>query len=130
VGLKYLIAVEKWTCLLSAILLAGGMLLFGRHAAFSVACGAGLMVLNAVVVRRVAEKLGTVLQKKPSLTVLLFNLKLGVLIALIFVAFRYLHVEPIAFMVGISVMPLSIMIVAMLQAFARPHDGENEESHG
>ena len=129
-GIKYLIAVEKWTCLLSAVLLVGGMLLFGQKAAFSIAIGAGLMTLNAMLLRRVAQKLGTVLQQRPSLTVLLFNLKLGVLALLIFLAFRYLHVEPIAFMVGISVMPLSIMIVSVMQAMARPNEGETEEPHG
>lgn len=129
-GVKYLIAVEKWTCLLSALLLAGGMLLFGQRSAFSVAVGAGLMTLNAVVIRRVAQRLGAVLQKQPSLTVLLFNLKLGVLAVLIFLAFRYLHVEPIPFMVGISVMPLAIMITAVQHATAKPSDGQSEESNG
>ena len=78
-GLKHLIAIEKWTCLLSALFLAAGMLLLGRHAAFSIALGGAMMTANAVMLRRIAQKLGTVLQQKPSLTVFLFNLKLGVL---------------------------------------------------
>jgi hypothetical protein len=130
VGIKHLIAIEKWTCLLSAAVLLGGMLLLGRHAAFSLAIGAGLMTANAIVLRRTAQKLGAVLQKKPSLTVLLFNLKLGVLIVLVFAAFRFLHVEPIAFIVGISVMPLAIMIVAVQQSLAREHTDDHEETHG
>ncbi|MCU1279942.1 MAG: hypothetical protein JWM53_3488 [bacterium] len=129
-GIKHLIAIEKWTCLLSALVLAVSMLLLGRHTTFSIAIGAGLMTANAVVLRRVAQKLGGVLQKKPSLTVLLFNLKLGVLIVLIFAAFRFLHVEPIAFIVGISVMPLAIMIVAVQQSLAREHTDDHEETHG
>jgi ATP synthase I subunit len=128
VGLKHLIAIEKWTCLLSAGLLAIGMLLLGRHAAFSIAVGAAMMTANAVLLRRAAQKLGPVLQKKPSLTVLLFNFKLGILIALVWVALRYLHVEPIAFIVGISVMPLAIMIVAAQQALGRGDD--HGETHG
>ena len=127
-GLKHLIAIEKWTCLLSAVLLVGAMLLLGRHAAFSIALGAGMMTLNAVVLRRVAQKLGTVLQQKPSLTVLLFNLKLGVLGVVSFIALKYLGVDPIAYIVGISVMPLAIMIVA-LQSNLRHHD-DHEETHG
>ena len=129
-GIKHLIAIEKWTCLLSAVVLVGGMLLLGRHTAFSIAIGAGLMTANAVVLRRTAEKLGAVLQKKPSLTVLLFNFKLGILIALIFLAFRFLHVEPIAFIVGISVMPLAIMIVAVQQSLGHERSDDHEETHG
>ena len=127
-GLKHLIAIEKWTCLLSAVLLVGGMLLLGRRAAFSIALGAGMMTANAVLLRRIAQKLGAVLQQKPSLTVLLFNLKLGVLGALSFVALKYLHVEPIAFIVGISVMPLAIMIVAVQSTLGKSED--HEETHG
>lgn len=127
-GLKHLIAIEKWTCLLSAVLLVGGMLLLGRHAAFSIAIGAGMMTVNAVLLRRIAQKLGTVLQQKPSLTVFLFNIKLGVLGLLSFIALKYLHVDAIAFIVGISVMPLAIMIVA-LQSNLQRHD-DHEETHG
>jgi hypothetical protein len=128
VGLKHLIAIEKWTCLLSAVLLVGAMLLLGRHAAFSIALGAGMMTVNAVLLRRIAQKLGTVLQQKPSLTVFLFNIKLGVLGLLSFIALKYLHVDAIAFIVGISVMPLAIMIVA-LQSNLQRHD-DHEETHG
>jgi len=124
VGLKHLIAIEKWTCLLSAALLVGGMLLLGRHTAFSIAIGAGMMTANAVILRRVAQKLGTVLQQKPSLTVLLFNLKLGVLGALSFIALKYLHVDPIAFIIVISVMPLAIMIVALQSNLQHRDDHE------
>ena len=127
-GVKHLIAIEKWTCLLSAALLVGGMLLLGRRAAFSIALGAGMMTLNAVVLRRVAQKLGTVLQQKPSLTVLLFNLKLGVLGVVSFIALKYLGVDPIAYIVGISVMPLAIMIVAVQSNLA--HRDDHEETHG
>jgi hypothetical protein len=127
-GLKHLIAIEKWTCLLSAVLLVGGMLLLGRHAAFSIALGAGMMTANAVMLRRVAQKLGVVLQQKPSLTVFLFNIKLGVLGLLSFIALKYLGVDPIAFIVGISVMPLAIMIVALQSNLAQKND--HEETHG
>ncbi len=127
-GLKHLIAIEKWTCLLALVALGAGMLLLGRHAAFSIAVGAAMMTLNAVAIRRVAQKLGVVLQKKPSVTVMLFNFKLVVLIALVFVALRYLHVEPIPFIVGISVLPFAIMIVAVQSSLGRGAD--HEETHG
>jgi hypothetical protein len=128
VGLKHLIAIEKWTCLLALVALGGGMLLVGRHAAFSIAVGAGMMTLNAVAIRRVAQKLGVVLQKKPSVTVMLFNFKLVILIGLVFCALRYLHVEPIPFIVGISVLPFAIMIVAVQSSLDRSAD--HEEPNG
>jgi hypothetical protein len=128
VGLKHLIAIEKWTCLLALVALGAGLLLLGRHAAFSIAVGAAMMTANAVAIRRVAQKLGVVLQKKPSVTVMLFNLKLVVLIALVFVALRYLGVEPIPFIVGISVLPFAIMIVAVQSSLGRGAD--HEETHG
>jgi ATP synthase I chain len=128
VGLKHLIAIEKWTCLLALIALGGGMLLLGRHDAFSIAIGAGMMTLNAVAIRRVAQKLGVVLQKKPTVTVMLFNFKLVILIALVFVALRFLHVAPIPFIIGISVLPFAIMIVAVQSSLGRGAD--HEETHG
>jgi hypothetical protein len=131
VGVKHLIAIEKWTCLLAAIALGLGMLLLDRHAAFSIAIGAGLMSANAAIIRRVAQKLGGLLQKKPAATVLLFNLKLGVIMLLVFAAFRWLHVDPVPFIVGISVMPLAIIIVAVQSSLAHKDDGgEHEETHG
>jgi hypothetical protein len=60
--------------------------------------------------------------------VLLFNLKLGVLGLVSFLALRYLHVDPIAFIVGISVMPLAIMIVAVQSSLG--HREDHEETHG
>ena len=127
-GLKHLIAIEKWTCLLALVALGGGTVLVGRHAAFSIAVGAGMMTLNAVAIRRVAQKLGVVLQKKPSVTVMLFNFKLVILIGLVFCALRYLHVEPIPFIVGISVLPFAIMIVAVQSSLERGAD--HEEPNG
>ena len=62
---------------------------------------------------------------------LLFNLKLAVWAALIFAAFRWLNVEPVAFAIGLSVMPLAIVIVAVQQPFARSRGGsDHEETHG
>ena len=127
-GLKHLIAVEKWTCVLAAVALAGGMLLLGRHGAFSLAVGAALTTLNAMSMRRIAQKLGPVLQSKPGLTVLLFNLKMGLLIALIYAAIRWLHVDAVPFIIGISILPAAIFVVFMQFTLTPPKS--DEESHG
>ncbi|MDB4970318.1 MAG: hypothetical protein JWN44_6007 [Myxococcales bacterium] len=127
-GLKHLIAVEKWTLLLAAVVLAGGMILLGRHAAFSLGVGASLSTLNAMSIRRIAGKLGPVLQQKPGLTVLLFNLKMGLLVALIYAAIRWLHVDAVPFLVGISLLPAAIFVV-FVQYSLTPPKGD-EETHG
>jgi hypothetical protein len=70
----------------------------------------------------------------PGLTLVLFNFKLLILAALIFVAVGYLHVAPVPFVIGISVLPVAIFIVAIRHHLTpsnetpRPHD--NEETHG
>lgn len=128
--LKHLIALEKWTALLALVVLGASMLVLGRHTAFSVALGAGLMTLNAWAIRRVGEKLGRVLAHKPGLTILLFNLKLGVIIALIYLFIRYLHVDPVAFIIGVSVLPVAIVIVAIQNALSPSPPRDDKETHG
>jgi len=130
VGLKQLIAVEKWTCLLAAAVLAVGLIVLPRHAAFSLAVGAGLSTLNAVAIRRIAQRLGVVLQQKPSLTILLFNLKMVLLIGLIFVAIRWLGVDAVPFIVGISMLPVAIFVVFVQHALSPRSPSDNEETHG
>ncbi len=126
--LKHLIALEKWTALLALIVLGVAILILGRHTAFSVALGAGLMTLNAWAIRRVSERLGNVMRQKPGLTILLFNLTLGLLIALIWLFISYLHVDPVAFVIGVSVMPVAIVIVAIQNA--RTPSQKDKETHG
>jgi hypothetical protein len=128
VDVKHLIALEKWTSLLALVVIVLGILVLGAHAAFSIALGAGLMTVNAWAIRRVSEKLGAVLAQKPGLTILLFNLKLGVLLALIWVSIRYLHVDPASFLVGVSVLPVAIVLVAVQNALAQKRD--DKEPHG
>jgi hypothetical protein len=130
VGLKHLIAVEKWTCLLAAVALAGGLLLLPLHAAFSLAVGAALTTLNAVAIRQVGQRIGAVLKQRPVLTIVLFNLKLGVLIALIWMVMRYLHVQPVPFLVGISMLPLAILIVGVQHTRHPEPVDDQKETHG
>jgi hypothetical protein len=130
VGLKHLIAVEKWTYLLAAVALAGGLLLLPLHAAFSLAVGAALTTLNAVAIRQVGQRIGAVLKQRPVLTIVLFNLKLGVLIALIWMVMRYLHVQPVPFLIGISMLPLAILIVGVQHSRHPETVDDQKEPHG
>ncbi len=119
---KHLIAVEKWTLALSAVAIAVAVLALGRHAAFGVTMGALLMALNAWALRRIGARAFRTF-KKPGAAILLFNLKMGVLLALVWLIIRYLHVDPIAFVIGISVFPVAIVIVAIRHAL-RTNDEE------
>src|SRR5947199_8227046 len=120
--LKHIIAVEKTTLLLAAVAIAISLVLLGRHTAFGVSMGAGLMALNAYALRRIGQRAFKTF-KKPGLAVLLFNLKMGILLALIWAIIRYLHVDPIAFLVGISIFPVAIVVVALRHSFS-------SEAHG
>ena len=140
---KHLVSVERWTLILAAAAIGVSILLLGRRMAFGVSVGAALMALNAYSLRRIGQRAFRNF-KKPGLAVLLFNIKMGILIALVWAVIRYLHVDPIAFLVGISVFPLAIVVVAIRHAFASdanadtgppPKDGGAEgpvrgESHG
>lgn len=132
-NLKHLISVEKWTCVLAAVVIAAALLVLGLKAAWGVSLGAGLMVLNAYALRRIGARAFSTF-KKPGAAVLLFNLKMALLMALVYVVVRYLHVEPVPFIIGISVFPAAIVIVAVTHAI-NPPDTDNptdpiEENHG
>jgi hypothetical protein len=128
--LKHLIAVEKWTYALGALLVAIALVALSRRAAFGVSMGVALMAANSYALRRLGQRAFKTF-KKPGAAVLLFNLKMGVLLALVWIVIRYLHVDPIAFVVGISIFPLAIVVVAVRHAMApaavSPTD---EETHG
>jgi hypothetical protein len=130
-NLKHLIAVERMTSLLAAVLLLGAIVLLPRHSSFSLGVGAALMVLNAWVMRRTAAAVGPVLSKKPGLILVLFNFKLLILAVLIFIALRYLNVAPVPFIIGVSVLPVAIVIVALRHQLA-PNDAttHDEETNG
>ncbi len=124
---KHLIAVEKWTSILAALVAAAALLLLGRRAAFGATLGAGLMVLNAMALRRLGRRAFRTF-KKPGAAVLLFNLKMFLLIALVYVVIRYLPVNPVGFVIGISIFPAAILAAAIRHALRT--SGSHEESHG
>jgi hypothetical protein len=131
VDLKHLIAVEKVTFALTAGLLIVAFLALGRRAAFGMSMGAGLMALNAYALRRIGQRAFRTF-KRPGAAILLFNVKMALLIALVWAIIRYLHVDPIAFVVGISVFPVAIVIVAIRHALApaASSPSDDEETHG
>ena len=124
---KHLASVEKWTLAFAAAIVAFAMLVFSRKMAFGVTVGAGVMVLNALALRKIGQRSFKSF-KKPSGVVLLFNLKMGLLVALIYVVLRYLPVDPIGFVIGISILPAAIVAVAIRHSLKS--EGDSEETHG
>ena len=111
--LKHLIAFEKWTCLLAVIVLASGIVFLDRHAALSLSLGAGMMAANSWSIRTIAERYGLALRARPGFAMLLFNLKMGAIVALCWILINYVHVDPKWFAIGISVLPVAIVIVGI-----------------
>ena len=124
---KHLVSVEKWTLAFAAAIVAFAMLVLSRKTAFGVTVGAAVMVLNAWALRKIGNRSFKTF-KKPSSVVLLFNLKMGLLIALIYVVLRFLPVDPIGFVIGISILPAAIVAVAIRHSLKSEHD--SEETHG
>jgi hypothetical protein len=122
VELKHLISMEKWTALLALVVMAVGLLLLDRHAALGLSLGAGLMALNASVIRFIAQRFGAALKARPGAALFLFNIKMGLVIALCFVMIRIFHVDPLTFVIGISVLPVAIVLVGISHALRRPED--------
>lgn len=120
--LKHLIAMEKWTALLALVVLTIGLLLLDRHRALGLSLGAGLMAINAWAIRQLAERFGNVLKGRPGAAILLFNIKMGVVIALCFVLIRVFGVDPLTFVIGISVLPVAIVAVGVSHALRRSED--------
>jgi hypothetical protein len=134
VDAKHLVSVEKWTLILAALAIGVAVVALDRSHAFGVSVGAGLMALNAWVLRRIGQRAFRTF-KRPGAAILLFNAKMFVLIALVWAVIRYLHVDPVSFVVGISVFPLAVVIVAIRNMVAPsqaddPHDTPNGETHG
>lgn|GEM_PF-2637141 len=131
-NLKRLIDVERTTLALSALLIAVALLFLSRKVAFGVSIGAALVSLNTLSLRRIAVRASKLEPgKRAGAALLLFNLKMGVLIAAIWLILRVLHVEPIAFIIGLSSFPLAIVVVAVRSAVTPDAAAPaSEETHG
>ena len=109
---KQLGLVERWTLILAAILIAASVVAMPRRMALGVSLGAALMCVNAWALRRIGQRVFKTFAK-PGFAILLFNLKMGVVLALVYLVLHYLPVDGIGFLVGVSVFPLAVVIAAV-----------------
>lgn len=114
---RHLKTVEHWTMILALVATAAALVVASRPVAFAVAAGAGLMVANAWAIRQLAERLfrktGKDGEPRAGAAVALFNVKMFVLIALVYVAVKILGLDAIGFLVGVSVFPVAVVIAAL-----------------
>jgi hypothetical protein len=131
--ITHLIAVERWTLALGALLIGVGLLMLPPRSQLGISLGAGLMMLNTWMMRRLSDRLlCTFAAGRPSigLLLLLFNVKLLLIGALLFLIIRHLPVDPLSLILGVSILPVAILLRAVqygLNPDSRPaaHRGES-----
>jgi hypothetical protein len=113
--LRHLRAVERLNLGL-AVLLCLASFFFGRgDVRLGVFLGAALSVLNFHAIRRlVSFGLGSQVRRKQLLVMSLILGKMALLVGLVYVIVRYAPVSVLAFIVGLSVFLLSILIASLL----------------
>src|SRR5437773_2186966 len=98
---RHMLFVERTTAALAVVVMAGAFVAASRATATAVAVGAGLMTLNAWALRRISERVikrtGDGAGVRPGLAILFFNLKMAVLIALVYVCVKVLGLDAVGF---------------------------------
>lgn len=99
------------------------LLLAGSHAAVSAATGAALALANFLLLRTIVQRivLGDMHRKAP--VIFLLFLKMGGVMALVYVVISRHWVEPIAFTVGLS----SLVVGLIANSLFAPRDSRQNE---
>ena len=111
--LKHLRAIERFNLVIAAVICLGSLLFWRRGIALGAFLGAGLAVVNFWAIRKVSEAgLKTRSERKRLVLISFLVAKMGALMALVYLAIRYLPINVLAFIVGLSTFLVSIMIVS------------------
>lgn len=109
---EHLAAVERWVLIFGAALLLGSVLFAGPRAQVGALTGAGMSLINARAVGSLGRwaSRGNPDEARSRLAILLglFQVKLLVLAALIYLTLRYLPVAPMWLVIGLTILPLGI----------------------
>jgi hypothetical protein len=105
-------SLERWTLGLAAVVIGVSILALPRQTTLGVSIGAGLMCLNAWALRRIGLR-AVRTAHKPGLSLLLFLVKMTLLLGVLYVVLRYLPVDAIGFVIGVSVFPVAALISAL-----------------
>ncbi len=111
--LKHLRAIERFNLMIAVAICLASLIFWRRGIALGAAIGAGLSVVNFWAIRRVVEAgLASTSPRKRLVLISLLVAKMAALIGLVFVVIRFLPINVLAFIVGLSTFLLSIMIVS------------------
>jgi hypothetical protein len=129
-GPKQLARIERWNGLFAGILILGAALLFDSPVVIGVGIGALLAVANFIGVRRIVlASLRREGMQRAALQLLLIA-KMGILFVLVFLAIRFLPINPVALAVGMSVFLISIVVESLrFVVHSGGHPDGNSEAH-
>lgn len=109
-------SVERWTLVCSAVLITVALACLGARAQLGICLGAGLMALNARLLRQVGTYLARRYRNRPpplGLVLGLLHVKLLALAVIMYGCMRYLPLDALAFLLGVSVLPAGILLAAL-----------------
>lgn len=121
-------AVERITLVLGALMVALSMVLVALKLQLSVSYGVLLSVVNARAVRFFGERLAR--RQSVGLVVVLFQLKLAVLGVLIYSGLKLFSLDGVGLCVGLSLLPLSIVVRAVQWGMSAPASNGELVSNG
>jgi hypothetical protein len=111
-GDQRLSSLERWTLGLAAAVIGVSLLALPQRITLGVSIGAGLMCLNAWALRRIGLR-AVRTADRPGLSLLLFIVKMTLLLGVLYLVLRYLPVDAIGFIIGVSVFPVAALISAL-----------------
>lgn len=114
--------VERIAIVFVAVATLLSLLFWPRAVFLGVATGGGLAAVNFYALRRILQGILQASGRNPAKQVMLavlLTLKFGVLAACLFLIVKYVAVDPVAFMVGISLVVLAIFIEGFCSVFRR-----------
>lgn len=124
----HLRTIERISLALGVLLVAGAIIGCALRLQLSVSYGVLLSILNARAIRLFGERLAR--RQSVGLIVVLFQLKLLLLGALIYLGLTLLSLDGIGLCVGLSVLPLSIVVRAVQWGMSAPASNGELVSNG
>ena len=124
----HLRTIERISLVLGVLLVAGAIIGCALRVQLSVSYGVLLSILNARAIRFFGERLAR--RQSVGLIVVLFQLKLLLLGALIYLGLTLLSLDGIGLCVGLSILPLSIVVRAVQWGMSAPASNGELVSNG
>ena len=117
--------IERMSLLVLGLVILASLLFWDAGITLGVALGGLIGTLNFYALRRLVQTIATGgSPRKQAVIVLLLMLKFGALAGLIYLAMKLLPINPLALLVGISVLVLSIFV----EGFRSMGDGTAPQS--